>query len=64
MNEEIMNELAYLIYARDGEVFWTEDEQEADSFEEELIKRGINYEFSYDGFKHNSAVKFSFEVLS
>lgn len=60
VTEQVMNELAYLIYARDGEVFWTEDENEADSFEAELIKRGIKYEFFY--VKRDAGTKFSFEV--
>ena len=61
-NEEAMDKLGRLIYARDGEIFWTEDESEADSFEGHLIKNNIKYTSFIDGFKHGGT-KFSFEIL-
>jgi hypothetical protein len=62
MNESTMNELAFLIYARDGNVFWTEDEEEAASFEAELVKRGIHHTAFDDGFKDCPSVKYCFEI--
>lgn len=58
----VMDELAYLIYARDENIFWTENEEEAISFEAELIKCGIQYNAFNDGFKNCAAVKYCFEI--